>query len=706
MKRILTTLLLTICFWYTAFAQDKALDKAAQNGNALPTQITVRENVSAQAVLIPQVDARRIFGKEIANNYAVIEVNVGNKSPDAALIIHGVFIDYSRWALSGSTPGAARIDGDPRDRFYAYQASTSTNHVASEEYRVVRGQLLDAQNSTWRNRIMRWLTLAGNLASAYTFALNETGIIQGIASATGVGIPGVATAFPDATIEQLNRVSDFGYKANTVIPKQGAEVIVCFFPIHRFLTPGFQKLFLKSPALFFAPLQMLVDTKIQRDVATILGDELGMEATTLRADVEDQNRDVLGILRNRLPCYVRIARRAEAEETPLVRMMNQSADGACLRQFGLEEKRDEKTVIKTDEKGFPIVGLIKNDEENKRRFASFLALDYLGRVSLNNVSVTIDGVMTVDITTIPGKIDDIAFDSVTNCGDDKKECFWADPGFAGGIRTGTIPGSYLTGASVTIAEASSLGLTEVKTITDGSTDQELHFSFKMTRGILTGTKLHFKVTKPKPGVTGTTIDSQPWIYVVDYSLGPPSITKAELADSTVTVTGSGFFDGPAPNSLTVKLRAPSGELLENLKLTSSDHEKLVFNIPDGKKIAGCWVVLVSVGAQRALPPQNGVFLVKPSPTLESAERDGPNILVLGEDLIETEGCGGEALSFQLVKGTEKPIAVPDFLVRAPNQVLLRVPPAAKAADATWKVQVLLGGKDVSKSPIPLTVKPK
>ena len=199
MMRILTCLVLTVCFCCTAFAQTepdphtkKLLDEAAKKGNGLQTQITVNGNVHAQAVLIPRVDARRIFGSEIANNYAVIEVNVGNKSQDAALIIHGIFIDYSQWPFSGA-PVNQLLAGRSTD---SYQASAFPNQVASEEYRVVRGQLLDAQTDTLRNRFLRWLTLAGNLAGAFTFSLNEQGIVKGIAAATGVGIPGIATAWP------------------------------------------------------------------------------------------------------------------------------------------------------------------------------------------------------------------------------------------------------------------------------------------------------------------------------------------------------------------------------------------------------------------------------------------------------------------------------------------------------------------------------
>ena len=111
LKLTLISVLLTICFSSVTLAQDvpdaktkKLLDQAAKNGKPLTSEITVNGNVHVQAVLIPRVDAERIFGKEIGRNYAVIEVNVGNKSPTAAFIIHGVFIDYREWPLSGVPP--------------------------------------------------------------------------------------------------------------------------------------------------------------------------------------------------------------------------------------------------------------------------------------------------------------------------------------------------------------------------------------------------------------------------------------------------------------------------------------------------------------------------------------------------------------------------------------------------------------------------
>ena len=274
MIRVLIAFILVLTVSWTAFPQaqapDPALQNAARAGAAVRTKLMVAGNVTAQAVLIPRIDARRIFGAEIANNYAVIEINVGNKSPDAALIIHGVFIDYSKWGLSGNSSQPTAIDGMLRESVEPFEAVTRANQIASLEYRVVRGQLLDAQNWTARNWTVRILTFAGSLASAFSFSIGEKGIVKGLQAFGSVGVPGLKEVWPDATIEQLNRISDFGYQTNKVIPKQGAEVIVGFFPIDRFLTPGFKQLFLKSPALFFAPLQMLVDPKMKGDVNKLL----------------------------------------------------------------------------------------------------------------------------------------------------------------------------------------------------------------------------------------------------------------------------------------------------------------------------------------------------------------------------------------------------------------------------------------------------
>ncbi|HEX8687083.1 MAG TPA: hypothetical protein VF654_11295, partial [Pyrinomonadaceae bacterium] len=217
--RTLASLALLLCLCCVAAAQPGGRDSkkksaaskaaeelrkaaAAEGANELRVRSNVFNNVTAQAVLIPAADARRIFGKEVAEHYAVVELNVGNKSEDAALVVHNVFIDYSLWPLSGTRPDSAalRAKAESMDgRFGPYQSTSFPNHIASEEYRVVRGQFLNAQTWSWRNKILRLAELAGNIAGAYTFSINEQGFIKGIAAFNGVVVPGLRTAWPDTS---------------------------------------------------------------------------------------------------------------------------------------------------------------------------------------------------------------------------------------------------------------------------------------------------------------------------------------------------------------------------------------------------------------------------------------------------------------------------------------------------------------------------
>lgn len=690
MKRTLSSLLLIICFCSIALAQDeanekskKALTDAAKNGNGLHTQITVNGNVHAQAVLIPRIDAKRIFGKEIANNYAVVEVNIGNKSPDAALIIHGVFIDYRNWPLSGASLqdlGSSRSSDQ-------YQESTFPNQVASEEYRVVRGQLLDAQTDTLRNRFIRWLTLAGNLAGAFTFSLNEQGIVKGIAAATGVGIPGIATAWPDKTIDQLNRISDFGFRSDKVVPRQGSEVIVCFFPIDRFLTPGFRKLFLKSPALFFAPLQMLVDEKVKKEAEAALGDLF----SGFGFDYAD--------LKKAFPCYMAIQ-----HSTP-----NNPAIAPCLDEFGLEEKdpatREMRVKVLRDGQGNVIKdanGKEKTDPTEFKKFQKFMGLQFVASVSLNRVTITVDGVMSVDVNTVAARIDEIDFDKVADCGDLTGQCFWRNVTAGGGVRTGVIHGAYLDKGKVVLAEQTALGIEDLKVIADKSNGDELHFSFKLTKPVDNQTILHFTVVKEDAGADAAKpkkLESNTWEFPVAYFLEAVKITDRTLSGTTLTVKGKGFSATP----LVVTLHSEAGtEITVTPTAGTLTDTQFDVALPTGNADfkAGCWYVQVT--ANNVTSNRSEKFLpLQPAPTLDSAIHNDKHIFLKGKDLINLTNCDGPKISFRLTQAGAASIAltVEDW---SNGEPMLALPEEAKTG--AWTVEVLIDGNPVPANPVTADLK--
>jgi hypothetical protein len=683
MKRLLTSLLLTICFCSIAFAQDDASDKtkkalaeAAKNGNGLRTDITVNGNVHAQAVLIPRVDANRIFGKEIANNYAVIEVNVGNKSKDAALIIHGIFIDYREWPFSGATSAQLNA-GRSTDSF---QVSAFPNQVASEEYRIVRGQLLDAQTDTVRNRFLRWLTLAGNLAGAFTFSINEQGIVKGIAAATGVGIPGVATAWPDRTIEQLNRVSDFGFRSNKVIPREGSDIMVCFFPIDRFLTKGFRKLFLKSPALFFAPGQMLVDKTVQKDVDEAIGSLLeGFDF-----DAKD--------LRKELPCFMRVTHPVQ----------NDPGYDVCIDRFGLQIVKDSNPAEHRLE--VKHVGTNKPLDGDIKKFDKFMALQFINSVSLNRVTVTVDGVMAVDVKTIAARIDEIDLDKVDDCGDANGQCFWNDINAAGGVRKGVFRGAYFKTGTIGLAEQDDLDITDLKVIDDGSNDEALHFSFKLTRPIPSQTKLHFTVSKDVPEsdtARAHKSESNTWEYLVAYPTTATTIASANLSadKKTLTVKGKLFTSPTAANSpMTVTLHSEAGTKTDvaAASITFTNATQFAINSVDTLNLKpGCWYVQVEVN-DLSSNRSNKFSPTAPVPTLDSATRHDKFIQVKGNDLINFSHCEDNKVSFRLTQtgAAQIPLTVKDWNKGEPILVL---PDAAKTGD--WILEVLVDGNPITPTAI-------
>lgn len=689
MKLAPVLLLLIMCFTSAALAQEategldattkRLLAQAAKNGSSLTSEITVKDSVHVQAVLIPRVDAERVFGKEVARNYAVIQVSVGNKSSAAALVIHGVFIDYRDWPLSG-VPPAELIGERSTDR---YQAHTVPSQVASEEYRVVRGQLLDAQTDTWRNRLLRWLTLAGNLAGAFTFSLNEQGIVKGIAATTGVGIPGLATAWPDRTVEQLNRVSDLGFRANKLVPKESSEIIVCFFPIHRFLTPGFRKLFLQSPALFFAPLSMLVDKSLEGQARPLVGDLL--QGTGL--DFDD--------LRKGMQCYMKI-RHPEA---------GRIGYDVCLAEMGLETYTDPVTkretlraIIARDAKGNVVKNNIGKPQVDPG-FYKFMALEFIGNVSLNRVTVTVDGTMAVEVKFVAAGIDDVIIDKVADCGDSGNECLWTNVAAGDGVRTGVIRGSYLTGGQVKLAEADALTITDLKTFEEGSTDNELRFTFKLNAPVRNETKLHFTVAKPAAVTGGRPLESNTWEHVVTYSPSATAVTSVtvdnDAAPTKLTVTGKGFRATP----LVVSLLPQAGDSITITPTTVTDTSfEVVLPTGDDKLHAGCWQVQVEAGGLSS--NQSEMFAIPPDPELDSAERTDKFIFVQGKDLIDFSACGGQQLTFKVMKMDDSEVTdleVKDWNNGAP---VLELP--GKVKEGEWKVQVVKGSKKSEKS---LTVRP-
>ena len=250
-------------------------------------------------------------------------------------------------------------------------------------------------------------------------------------------------------------------------------------------------------------------------------------------------------------------------------------------------------------------------------------------------------------------------------------------------------------------EAHKLGITEAATATDGSDDQTLKFSFKTTKPIEPGQSLTFIVTKKPadPKKSSQEIKSAPLVYTVSYAEVTPTIAKVVIEDKKVTITGGGFFNTKV-NPLTVSLHSDSTDKDVGATLPEGQAaDKLTFDIPSGLS-PGCWNVHVKMGAMETSAPNqpDQKILSAATPKLTEAARNGDSIVIKGEQLVDTSGCNGKALKFQLgqsvpPKGAQpKPVDVTDKL-KSPTEATLSLPAAARTGD--WTVHVLQGTDDVS-----------
>jgi hypothetical protein len=415
--------------------QKKVADGASE-GFPLKATLCTNGDVSVEAVLLPPTVTANVFGKEIGDNYAAIAVTVTNRSDKTSLIINSIFIDYS-----GRLPSGSKGTGcsGPKSVSAPWQTSNSPCQVASAEYRIVRDDLQHRQPWTLRNIVVRSLVLVGAVASAYTFTLGGDHTVRSINAFNGQIIPAAQAFWPDPTVGQMNNISDLAFRVNKVVPQQSSVLVVAFYPMDRFLSPGLKDLYKKSPAVLFAPEAMMFDPQARKRMLPFIKPLLGR--TTMK---------------DLLPCYLQMYGQRPSKDCATPDGRDQATDGACAKD---------------------VVGIA-------------MRLHYiLQKVSLNTIHVVVGGILAVDVNTVPAQSTSVDISAPQGMSADK---MWTEPG----DYEGTINGGFLTGGEPDIAEAGDLGITNVIGLSKGSTDTQLKFKMTLTKSFPSTTKaLTFTVEK-------------------------------------------------------------------------------------------------------------------------------------------------------------------------------------------------------------------
>ncbi|HTC32752.1 MAG TPA: hypothetical protein VK724_05245 [Bryobacteraceae bacterium] len=637
-----------------------AFQKALKEGFALSTP-NVKNNVSVQAVMLPFDVCKAIFGAEIAQRYTAIEVIVSNRTPDAALIVQSIYIDYSEWGLAGGLGAKHYIDNVQN-----YEAGTEKGHIASVEARLVRGDLLDAAVWSKRNLTIRALQLAGTLAAGYEFSIKERGIIKGIGAFNGQVVPGAETFWPDSSIAQANRISDFGFQVNKVVAKQSAELIVAFYPMSRFLTPGLQEVFRRAPALLFTPTSLAFDKQAFELLKKYAPDVLSDNAPV------DQSHDQ-GTNKDKVEC---------------------KSDRQCLQEYLKKAGPEAERAVLNAQKAAldPKQAALDADEAQKKCAADrgCMINAFLNTFSLNHVRVVVGGIMTVDIATIPPSIESIVVDGGNTA------ATWA----AAGDKTATITGKYLTGAKVNILDADKYGITNVATVATGSTDTTLKFKFT-AKPLPVDTLLTITVTKEtKVDGQDKTLTSNPYLLRVAYNPPDPKITPPETIEgSKITIKGTDLYD--VNNTLAVSLQ-PSGpkdsataavtipKEAITLKPTEIDIDltKVTTLATKGALAPACWTPNVSISGVPVLGATAFPQPAAPSIKTATISKDGKQVDVTGDGFLEA--CD-DKLEFQVQDGAKAPQTIKKPTFTSVTGATLDNSP--DMSSGTWKLSVLVGGKE-------------
>lgn len=512
MKNVLAALLLSaFSLWgqgtsknaTTTEAQKKVLTEAASGGTSLPATINVVDNVNVEAVMLPKEIVRRVFGRHVSESYAVIEINISNRSNDAALIVQSLFIDLSGWGFAGPLGSGLGASGVSRPlKSKPYQSGASPKEVASVEYRIVRGQLQDAQPWTNRNLAFRSIRIVGSIGAAFAFPFSKD-VVAGIGAWNGSIVPGFDVFFPDGMEAQINRISDYGYRNNKVVSQQSSDIIVAFFPIDRFLTPSLRSAFLDSPSLFFNPLLMLIDPASQKLLRPILVSAYSGNAKSMKADLAkllDQytklDQEAVGNTQAKIEeakAAIASAQAAISGDESLIEKDKAAGDRnpAALKSDQAQLEKDKESLKDSTAQLNDQQDKLNKQLENLRKIPLF---NFLNTLSLNNVHIVASGVMAVNELTIPATINETCFDKAD-----------ADLWAIAGRKSCFISGRFLLGGIPQILDADALGISDIKVDKDASTSELLRFTFDLKAPL--DPPVAFDILVSKEGRNGKDVES-------------------------------------------------------------------------------------------------------------------------------------------------------------------------------------------------------
>jgi hypothetical protein len=268
------------------------------------TQPTLKKDVKVYVSVMDPKTVGDVFGRRIGDRFVAIQVTITNRRDDFQLLIHDVSLDLRRIFPAGSQymPPEIKAELDCESALENRRQQYIQELKEKRAEYVRRGAVLDRQETRRLDREVE--TLEGEIKGLrqdmemckgrgqFELSSLELSLLRGVAEkgqgqdrrnfilrlfrgvgTVAAGLIGVAPfgpsygdsvaifngpvisaymdAFPDYTINQLNRLNDSAYRSNTLVGKQQAKVLVAFIPQPMFMDKKQRELFRSDPIKLF-----------------------------------------------------------------------------------------------------------------------------------------------------------------------------------------------------------------------------------------------------------------------------------------------------------------------------------------------------------------------------------------------------------------------------------------------------------------------
>jgi hypothetical protein len=292
------------------------------DGNAAVNDMNVKYIQVWRTLMAPK-NVADAFGPRIAKRYIAIQITVANRNTEYQWLIESASVTLDKLVLDldarvTAQPNSAcsenltrllnalkalgaYVPPAPTEEERAAARTTGTTKlpsavatiggpatVSSADLTVLRGVAEKGAALDSRNFTLRILTGAGTIAAGL-LGITRFGdaFAPSIAAFNGPLLTAYQTTFPDFTVNQLNRLNDSAFTANTIVGKQQAKVIVIFIPADYLLTKDEASRFYHDPnSVFGCPDLRLLEASVNGNfVETVLPTPV-ITAITVNANEE------------------------------------------------------------------------------------------------------------------------------------------------------------------------------------------------------------------------------------------------------------------------------------------------------------------------------------------------------------------------------------------------------------------------------------